>query len=92
MKKTKMKFIRLTERNPAGGFTFIELLVVIGMIFIVSGMAMFQLQPAWQQSQSNAAMNQVKSTLRHARETAISQRRTHWLHADPAPDAVSDQM
>jgi type II secretory pathway pseudopilin PulG len=76
MKKAESKFMRLTKRNPAAGFTFIELLVVIGMIFIVSGMAMFQLQPAWQQSQSNAAMDQVKSTLRQARETAIAQRRT----------------
>jgi type II secretory pathway pseudopilin PulG len=66
----------LKSRNSATGFTFIELLVVVGIVFIISGMAMVQLLPAWQQSQSNAAMDQVKSTLRRARETAISQRRT----------------
>jgi prepilin-type N-terminal cleavage/methylation domain-containing protein len=62
--------------NPGRGFTLIELLVVIGMIFIIAGMAMVQLQPAWQQSQANAGMDQIKSVLRTARETAISQRRT----------------
>jgi len=66
----------LKNRNSPRGFTFVELLVVIGIIFIVSGMAILQLLPAWRQSQSNAAVDQVKSTLRQARETAISQRRT----------------
>jgi type II secretory pathway pseudopilin PulG len=62
--------------NSAWGFSFIELLVVIGIIFIVSAMALFQLLPTWRQSQSNAALDQVKSTLRQARETAVAQRRT----------------
>ena len=64
------------NRNSPRGFTFVELLVVIGIIFIISAMAIIQLLPAWQQSQSDAAVDQVKSTLRQARETAISQRRT----------------
>ena len=68
--------MRLKNRNSPRGFTFVELLVVIGIIFIISAMAIIQLLPAWQQSQSDAAVDQVKSTLRQARETAISQRRT----------------
>ena len=68
--------MRLKGRISASGFSMIELLVVIAVIFIISGMALFQLQPTWQQSESNAAVDQVKSTLRLARETAISQRRT----------------
>jgi type II secretory pathway pseudopilin PulG len=76
MKSAEVRSNRRKSRDSTDGFTFIELLVVVGMIFIISAMAMFQLQPAWQQSQSNAAMDQVKSTLRQARETAISQRRT----------------
>jgi type II secretory pathway pseudopilin PulG len=63
-------------RNSARGFSFIELLVVIGIIFTVCGMALFQLLPTWRQSQSNAALDEVKSTLRQARETAVAQRRT----------------
>lgn len=76
MKNAQMKSSHQNGRNSARGFSFIELLVVVGIIFIVSSMALFQMLPAWQQSQSNAAMDQVKSTLRQARETAISQRRT----------------
>lgn len=71
-----MRSMRLKNRNSPRGFTFVELLVVIGIIFIISAMAIIQLLPAWQQSQSDAAVDQVKSTLRQARETAISQRRT----------------
>jgi type II secretory pathway pseudopilin PulG len=58
------------------GFSIVELMVVTVIIFIVAAMAVLQLQPAWQQLQANAAMDEVKSTLRQARETAISQRRT----------------
>jgi type II secretory pathway pseudopilin PulG len=58
------------------GFSILELLIVTAMIFVISAMAIIQLQPTWQQIQANAAMDQVKTTLRQARETAISQRRT----------------
>jgi len=76
MKSAELKTSRQKNRNVPRGFTFIELLVVIALICVISGMAMFQLQPAWQQSQATAGMDQMKETLRQARETAISQRRT----------------
>jgi len=63
-------------RKAEIGFSVVELMVVTLIVFIVAGMAVLQLQPAWQQLQANAAMDEVKSTLRQARETAISQRRT----------------
>jgi Tfp pilus assembly protein FimT len=76
MASAEMNASQRKRRNSVRGFTFIELLVVIGLIFVISAMAIFQLQPAWQQSQATAGLDQVKDTLRQARETAISQRRT----------------
>ncbi|HTR48738.1 MAG TPA: prepilin-type N-terminal cleavage/methylation domain-containing protein [Verrucomicrobiae bacterium] len=64
------------RRNRETGFSIVELVVVTAIIFIVAAMAVLQLQPAWQQIQANAALSQVKSTLRQGREMAISQRRT----------------
>lgn len=64
------------QRNPQQGYSIIEVMITCLIMFIVMGMAVIQLQPAWQQIQANAALDQVKSTLRQARETAISQRRT----------------
>lgn len=62
--------------NPERGYSIVEMVIVTVVIFIVSAMAVIQLQPAWQQIQANAALDQVKTTLRQARETAISDRRT----------------
>jgi len=62
--------------NSERGYSIVEMVIVTLTIFIVSAMAVLQLQPAWQQIQANAGMAQVKATLRQARETAISQRRT----------------
>jgi type II secretory pathway pseudopilin PulG len=69
-----MKSKRLA--SPEAGFSMLELMIVMIVIFIASGFTVIQLRPAWQQIQANAAMDEVKSTLREARETAISQRRT----------------
>lgn len=73
--EAKTKTARRSE-NRERGFTMLEMAVVTVIIMIVSAMAIIQLQPTWQQSQANAAMDQVKSGLRQARELAISQRRT----------------
>ena len=67
--------VRATRIREAG-YSIVELMVVTVIIFIVCAIAVIQLEPAWQQLQANAAMDEVKSTLRQARESAISQRRT----------------
>ena len=54
----------------------IELTVVTVMIATIAAIGILQMMPAWRQSQSNAGLDQVKSALRQARETAVSQRRT----------------
>jgi type II secretory pathway pseudopilin PulG len=54
----------------------LEMAIVMAIVFIVSAIAIIELQPTWQQMEANAAMDQVKTVLRQARELSISQRRT----------------
>src|SRR6202790_3929091 len=63
-------------RRRMRGFSVVELLTTLIILLVVSAMAVFQMQPMWQQIQANAGLDQVKSTLRQARELAISDRRT----------------
>jgi prepilin-type N-terminal cleavage/methylation domain-containing protein len=60
-----------TER----GFSTIELLVVLGIILILSGMALPQMTSMLQTFRANSAMDNVVGQLRSARELAISRRR-----------------
>jgi len=53
----------------------IELLIVTFILMIVSAMAIVQLAPTYQQQEANAAMIQVASQLRQAREIAMTRRR-----------------
>jgi prepilin-type N-terminal cleavage/methylation domain-containing protein len=69
-----------TERlrgNRQRGFSMIELSVVIGIILILSAMAIYQIGPALQGERADAAMRQVVEQLRSARELAITNRR--WV-------------
>ncbi len=63
-------------RNGERGYTLIEFVVAAIILMTIAGMAIIQLRPTWQDQQANAAMDQVKSALRQARETAVGQRRT----------------
>jgi Tfp pilus assembly protein FimT len=58
------------------GFSMVELAMVLMMGLIIMGMSVVELQPVLQQIRANAGVDQVKSTLRQARELAISDRRT----------------
>jgi Tfp pilus assembly protein FimT len=72
MRKTNQRI----ERDRERGFSIIELLTVCIIAMTVMAMAIIQMQPMWQQFQANSGFDQVKTTLRQARELAISQRRT----------------
>jgi Tfp pilus assembly protein FimT len=67
---------RVTGSSREGGFSIVELLTVCIIAVTVMAMALVQLQPTWQQFQANTGFDQVKGTLRQARELSISQRRT----------------
>lgn len=61
--------------NQQRGFTMWELAIVCVLLMILSAMAMVQLHPTIQQREADAAMAEVSSQLRQAREMAISTRR-----------------
>jgi len=63
------------QRRDERGFSLVELLTVGAILVIVSAIAILKMQPTLQEYQANAALDQVKGTLRQARELAISQRR-----------------
>lgn len=58
------------------GFSTLELTFVIVTSLAVMAMSVIQMQPFLQQTQANSAQQQLKESLREAREMAISQRRT----------------
>ena len=58
------------------GFSTLELTFVIVMSLAVMAMSVIQMQPFLQQTQADSAQQQLKESLRQARELAISQRRT----------------
>jgi type II secretory pathway pseudopilin PulG len=57
------------------GFSMIELLIVVLILMTVGAMAIIQLSPTLQQQQANAAMIQIASEMRQARELAMTERR-----------------
>lgn len=63
-------------KNRENGYSIVEVVITTLIIFVIAAIAVIQLQPAWQQIQANGALAQVKSAMRQARETAISERRT----------------
>lgn len=62
------------NRNERG-FTLLETLIVMGVMFILAGITIFKSFGSMQSYQANAAMDIVRSQLRVARQLAISQRR-----------------
>lgn len=76
-------------RPCQAGFSMVEMLLVVAVTFIVAAIAVVQLQPSLQNFRANSAEDEVKSTLRQAREYAISQRRTVAVSfaADPHGNA-----
>lgn len=53
----------------------VELMISLVVIFIITGTAIIRMQPAVQQSRANAAMTQVLTSFRTAREYAVGHRR-----------------
>jgi prepilin-type N-terminal cleavage/methylation domain-containing protein len=66
---------RKPGRGEQAGFSLLEVSVVIALSFTLMAMATLQLRSLVPAMRANAAMNQVVSQLRIARELAIAQRR-----------------
>ena len=76
---------KVVHPRRTAGFSIIELLMSVAIVFVVTGMAVIEMQPLWRQLEANAGLDQVKSTIRQAREISISQRRTTILQFVAAP-------
>ncbi len=63
--------------NPESGYTLVEFVVTAIILMTIAAIGIYQLRPTWQDQQANAGMDQVKSTLRQARETAVAQTAVH---------------
>lgn len=73
---TNLAARKVRPREKQGGFSILEVTMVTAITLIILGMSVIKLQPLWQQVQANSALQEIKETLREARELAISQRRT----------------
>jgi prepilin-type N-terminal cleavage/methylation domain-containing protein len=62
--------------DQARGFSMIEILVVVAIAMVIAGIAIIQSRPAVMQIRANTAKDLVQGSLRRARETAISDRRS----------------
>jgi prepilin-type N-terminal cleavage/methylation domain-containing protein len=61
--------------DQARGFSMIEMCVVLAISLVIASIAVIQIQPALQQVRADTAKDLVMTSLRQARETAISDRR-----------------
>ena len=62
-------------RTAEQGFSLIEMLIVVGLAFVIMGFAVMNTVGSSQNAKANAAMDAVISQLRQAREMAIAKRR-----------------
>jgi len=71
------QFMTMAERcrKSEAGYSLIEMVVVVGIMSLVSGMAVFQMSSTRAAMKGDAAMRLVLSQLNYARENAITQRR-----------------
>ena len=78
--------------DQARGFSMIEMCVVVAIAMVIAGIAIIQSRPAVMQIRANTAKDLVQGSLRRARETAISDRRSvkvEFLVNPPANPAGS---
>lgn len=76
MRELKTRLNARRGGDQTCGFSMIEMLVVIAIGMVIAGIAIIQSRPALMQFRANAAKDLVQATLRRARETAISDRRS----------------
>ncbi len=64
------------------GFSIVEMLIVMAVLLIATGIGFITLQPALKQIRVTTAYNTTLMTVRRAREAAIGQRRTYIVTFD----------
>jgi len=67
------------------GFTMVEMIVVIAIIFILAGMAIISINGSLPGQQSAAGLNAAVAVFRNGRDTAIAERRYFQLNIPAVP-------
>jgi type II secretory pathway pseudopilin PulG len=67
---------RQWRAKESSGFTILETLMVVALLFIMMGLAIFGWSSTWYNFKVNSALDNVTGQLRIAREMAISKRRS----------------
>lgn len=83
--------MKVHKRNEAG-FTLLEGLIVIGIMMVLTGMAVVGSRGTLQTYRANAALDTVSSQLRVARQISISQRRWVQITIDQVANTISYQV
>lgn len=75
-KDSKHLVTRAPRKREAGGFTLIELMVIVALLGIFAGIAMPSFTQFINNNRTQSANNEVLALLQYARSTAVAQRTT----------------
>ncbi len=64
------------------GFSLIEMMIVLSVLLIVTGIGFMSLQPVLKQTRATNAYNSVLGTLRRAHDEAVAERRVYLVTFD----------
>lgn len=70
---------KYTCNRRTTGFTLIESAMVVSILLVLVGVALFQVQPTLRQARADAAAAYVKNQIRSARQRAIDERRNYKM-------------
>ncbi len=68
---------RSPSNRGAGGFSLLELMIVLALFIVVAGMTFMAFQPALKEARANHAFEDVLMQLRVARQRAITERKQY---------------
>jgi type II secretory pathway pseudopilin PulG len=82
-----MNALSQDKRHQETGFSLLEVVVVMGVVFVVTASALMNILPSIKTSRSNAAMELVLGEMRRAHERAVDERRIYRV-TFTAPNTV----
>jgi prepilin-type N-terminal cleavage/methylation domain-containing protein len=83
--------VRATNKREQG-FTLLESLIVVGIMGVLTAMAVIGSRGSMQTYRANAALDTVSSQMRLARQISISQRRWVQITVDQVNNTISYQI
>jgi type II secretory pathway pseudopilin PulG len=67
------------QPGAESGFSLVEMVVVVGVVFVVAATALMNILPSIRSSRANAGMEMVLGEMRRAHERAVDERRIYRL-------------